>query len=215
MAERLPFRYLNGESKDCHPLQHRSIIAHHLRVDGIFTTLVQAEVSLVSRPPDGIVSLTHQAVLQHDLAKLDVPYYIHKATRYRPAAEYYAPVYYNDHPAKTVMRQGAEALINQNPFVAHLIYHHHPELRQPPIKGLSYQRLNSPSFNWALTYLIVADGIAAANETHRFYNHDGAASQKLTISIFEQKLTNAGLAGIVDIPAAVAIGYHAFRQLNF
>lgn len=213
MLTEFKFNYW-GERREPHPMQVRDIVLHHLRVDQIVYALDGANVSLAPRPNQVFVNLTHWGALTHDLGKQSFPYFIHEATKREETAKRYEWLY-NSHPTETILRLGGELFVKREPLLANLIYHHHPELLQHQIPGLNQKRPSSPAFDWALTYLIVADGIAAANEPERFYNLDGAALQEKTIRIFNYKLTRAGLSGIIDIPKAVTIGYQAFNRLGF
>ena len=213
MRTEFKFNYW-GDRREPHPMQVRDILLHHLRVAEIFKSLDFADASLAPRPEQIFIDLTHWGSLTHDLGKLAIPYFIHEATKLERAAKHYSSLY-NRHPADTILRLGGKDFVRENPLLANLIYYHHPDVTQPPVGGLSPQRPNYPGFNWAWTYLTVADGIAAANEPKRFYNLDGAASQEKTIRIFNYKLAKAGLSGIIDIPKAVTVGYQAFNQIGF
>jgi len=215
MRAELNFKYFFGsKSTETHPLQVKSVIFHQLRVDRVLADIDHAGISLVPRPDQAFVSLTHQGSLRHDLGKLDVPYSIFEATKYEPAARDYQEII-DRHPADTILRLGGEQFVLSDPFLANLIYHHHPDTPQRPIAGLNSQRPTSPSFDWALTYLIVADRIVSAQETHRFYNHNGISDKEATIAKLSDKLEMAGLGGIIDLPKAVAVGYQTFSQLGF
>lgn len=200
----------------CDSKQWDDVSRHNLRVGFIAGSMIVSkrskEIFPLGLPQKSALSEIFLGTNHHDIGYSVIENHIHLAISSRQGAKEHDH-YIKTHPSRGIDLLG-EKFIEEHQLAAAIILHHNLETPQHPHPAINPQVLETEAFKFGLALIRVSDGITAGNEIFRYYNHGTASPQDKTISILTEVLNQHGLAEWINIPAAVSVGYKAFKRLT-